>query len=54
MSITPERCVNCHLCKDACPFGAITTPTPDLPTPRREGKGRLGALLLLTLLGFPG
>ena len=26
--ITPERCTNCHLCADECPFGAIQPPAP--------------------------
>ncbi len=29
VSITPDVCVQCSLCEDACPFDAIRTPTPE-------------------------
>ena len=28
-AITPDECVVCSLCEDACPFGAIHRPTPE-------------------------
>jgi len=28
-SITPDVCVQCSLCEDACPFDAIRAPTPE-------------------------
>lgn len=33
LSITPEECISCHLCKDSCPFGAI-----DYPVDEKENK----------------
>ncbi len=47
VSITPTECINCRLCEDACPYNAITTPTPAQSVPRAEGKGRLALLVLL-------
>jgi len=46
--ITPADCINCHLCANACPYGAIRAPTPQPGSvSRRAGRGRLAALLLL-------
>lgn len=46
--ITPSQCVNCHLCADACPYGAIRAPTPAPGSiDRRAGRRQLALLLVL-------
>jgi len=51
VTIAPAQCVQCRLCEDSCPYGAINTPTPeDRPITRREGAKRIGLLVLITPL----
>ena len=48
LRIPPEECINCRLCEDSCPYGAIRRPTVSQPAAvRRSGRTRLAMLLLL-------
>jgi NosR/NirI family transcriptional regulator, nitrous oxide reductase regulator len=48
VSITPDVCIRCRLCEDACPFDAIEKPVPaELRRDRQAGRRRLGAALAL-------
>ncbi|MBW7992150.1 MAG: 4Fe-4S binding protein [Planctomycetes bacterium] len=48
VTITPDECIQCRLCEDSCPFGAIKKPTINWPeTEYGRGKKRLAVLLVL-------
>ncbi len=43
-----DECITCHLCTDACPYGAIEPPVPRAPgADRRQGRRELTILLVL-------
>ena len=46
VTIAPGKCIQCRLCEDSCPFGAIQKPTLD-KTNLSEGKKRLAVLISL-------
>ena len=48
VSITPSECIQCRLCEDSCPFGAINMPTPDhVQESSEKGVKRLAILIVV-------
>jgi polyferredoxin len=46
LEISPSDCVNCSLCVDTCPFGAVREPAPaKIAEPRSKGVRRLAAII---------
>jgi NosR/NirI family nitrous oxide reductase transcriptional regulator len=56
MAITPDTCINCRLCEEACPFDCIKLPNDEEERePRSQGRRRLlGLLALLPVLVLLG
>lgn len=55
-TIDPEKCRNCGMCMDACPFGAVMERSEVLPVLRALASGRhVTALMAPAIVGqFPG
>jgi NosR/NirI family nitrous oxide reductase transcriptional regulator len=49
VTITPDECIQCRLCEDSCPFGAINKATSDWPM-HDYSKSRARLVVLLCLL----
>jgi len=47
LTIPPQECVQCRLCEDACPYGAIRRPTV-VPTPAERTAARRRMVVVLS------
>jgi len=53
VTITPSECVDCRLCEQACPFGAIRHPIPPQPPPRGGAARRAKRQLAIVIVCLP-
>ena len=49
VTITPDSCVQCRLCEEACPVDAIRSPAQQIPAPPSQAEKRAFAAALLAL-----
>ncbi len=49
LTITPSKCIQCRLCEDSCPFGAIQTPVSVKIQPNKQQVVRRFILLSLII-----
>ncbi|HDY89261.1 MAG TPA: 4Fe-4S binding protein [bacterium] len=47
VTITPAECINCRLCEESCPFGAINLPVDEKPVDRGKSIRHLAVLFIL-------
>ncbi|UCE06088.1 MAG: 4Fe-4S binding protein, partial [bacterium] len=46
-TISPAECINCRLCEESCPFGAINKPIEEVPVNRKKSVKQLSILFIL-------
>ncbi|MBN2512182.1 MAG: 4Fe-4S binding protein [Sedimentisphaerales bacterium] len=49
VKITPDECIQCRLCEQACPFGAVVKPSKPLPPAENARSKRTIAFLIVLL-----
>lgn len=54
VTLTPNDCIQCALCEEACPYGAIAEPAQDAPNPAARKSRLIVALILLPVLTAVG
>jgi NosR/NirI family transcriptional regulator, nitrous oxide reductase regulator len=58
VSITPQHCVQCHLCRSSCPYGALHESSPEAPAgpvrAKQTAPSRRWVAVLVLVLFLPG